>query len=739
MSGRFTGILHSRETLPIRILHILVLWGFAIAQPLYDIFAQYADFFVAHDAQPHDLFLLALMLSVGLPLLLAPPLFFAAYINRNFGAALYHCVLGALVMLLALLFLKRFGNFPDVFIIVLAALIAIGFLYTYMRFNPVRSAVTWIGISIVVFPIQFLIFSPVKQIAFPEQDVKRSMHIVRSETPIIFLVFEELPLNSLLDEKGLIDSVRYPNFYKLSKKSHWFRNYTVNATRTKLSVPTIMTGKYPTHQKVMVAENHPESLFSLLTPTYRVVGEGLSRGLIPKKYQGSEEAPRQVSSKQRVPYMLLDMSLVYLHMTIPDGFSRSLPPVTDNWNQFFSPDILIDSSRAIDAQENGVDNLSAAKQRSYTWKGVAFDNFMEALTISPQPTLYYLHSTYAHNAWSFSTSGRSYGEQRMPGYLRDKPTVYSVFGFGGKRWSDDEWLVTQAYQRHLLEVSRIDSMVGAVMARLEELDIFDKSLIIVTSDHGCSFEPGGRNRGDLETVGGDTMAVPLLIKLPYQDKGMISDENTESIDILPTISDVLDIDLAWRVDGQSMFNDTAKKREQKTLIYSNENGELQKLSIDGANESRDTRLQTKLTKFGSGHTRPNGYFSIGPYGSLVGKKVMEFPVDATGKESVTIHFKEHSVFGNVDLQNSGFIPVRVSGSILNKALGDEPVHLAVEINGKIEATTRSFSERSSDLTEFYAIFSEQALRKGSNEVNFFVISTDDDNRVHLSPAIQANQ
>ena len=57
----------------------------------------------------------------------------------------------------------------------------------------------------------------------------------------------------------------------------------------------------------------------------------------------------------------------------------------------------------------------------------------------------------------------------------------------------------------------------------------------------------------------------------------------------------------------------------------------------------------------------------------------------------------------------------------------------------MEATPRSFRERSFDRVEFYAMVAEQALQKGNNEVSFFVISTDDDNQVHLTPVIQENQ
>ena len=39
------------------------------------------------------------------------------------------------------------------------------------------------------------------------------------------------------------------------------------------------------------------------------------------------------------------------------------------------------------------------------------------------------------------------------------------------------------------------------------------------------------------------MSVPLFIKLPGQTEGRIDDRNVESVDILPTIADVLGISI----------------------------------------------------------------------------------------------------------------------------------------------------------------------------------------------------
>ena len=81
--------------------------------------------------------------------------------------------------------------------------------------------------------------------------------------------------------------------------------------------------------------------------------------------------------------------------------------------------------------------------------------------------------------------------------------------------------------------------------------MFDRSLIVVTADHGVSFVPGQPFRGICQEIYPETLSVPLFVKLPGQHEGRASDRNVEAIDILPTIADVLKIRLPWETRGSS--------------------------------------------------------------------------------------------------------------------------------------------------------------------------------------------
>jgi len=148
-------------------------------------------------------------------------------------------------------------------------------------------------------------------------------------------------------------------------------------------------------------------------------------------------------------------------------------------------------------------------------------------------------------------------------------------------------------------------------------------LIIVVADHGSSFRPDDFRRQVSETNFADIMAVPLLIKRPFQKEGGVDDSPVEVIDILPSIADVLDTELPWPVDGRSVFDKTAPRREHKICYNARNRMEFEASSFEHEYHSS---LKYLLTNFGSGKST-HGIYNIGPYGAkLVGQLVQDATV-----------------------------------------------------------------------------------------------------------------
>jgi hypothetical protein len=82
--------------------------------------------------------------------------------------------------------------------------------------------------------------------------------------PIIVIVLDEFPTESLTTPSGHIDAQRYPNFAALAATSTWFRNgYTVFDSTFK-AVPAILDGRMPANRTAADVRSHQPSVYNLL-------------------------------------------------------------------------------------------------------------------------------------------------------------------------------------------------------------------------------------------------------------------------------------------------------------------------------------------------------------------------------------------------------------------------------------------------------------------------------------------
>ena len=187
-------------------------------------------------------------------------------------------------------------------------------------------------------------------------------------------------------------------------------------------------------------------------------------------------------------------------------------------------------------------------------RAASFIRFVDSIDSTSKPTLYFLHTLLPHVPFCYLPSGKIYDMNS------------TLEGLTDERWNDDERAVNQAYQRHLLQVGFVDTLLGRLIARLKDIRLYDRSLIVIAADHGVSFCASDARRPITDTNYQDILPVPLFIKEPFQQEGIINDRNVETIDILPTIADILDITFPWRVDGHSMCDPSVPERQQKVAI-----------------------------------------------------------------------------------------------------------------------------------------------------------------------------
>ena len=101
------------------------------------------------------------------------------------------------------------------------------------------------------------------------------------------------------------------------------------------------------------------------------------------------------------------------------------------------------------------------------------------------------------------------------------------------------------------EIAFVDHCIGQVIQKLKDLDIYDSTLLIVTGDHGEMLGEHGEDEHSY-FIYQSAIHVPLIVKLPGQEKGAVIAQNVGLIDLVPTICSLLKIDPPAGIQGKDL-------------------------------------------------------------------------------------------------------------------------------------------------------------------------------------------
>jgi len=679
-------------------LELAVLSGFAFAQPIFGLLSRNVEFLVVRRSQPLDVFLLIVILCLFLPAALMTLELAAAVIYQKGLPWLHGFLMVLLIATILLPGLKRAGTLPGVGWLVLALGLGLGFSFGHWHLMKLRGLLLWLSPAILLFPGLFLANSSVRKVVFPKPN-STAAGPSKASAPVVMVIFDEFPLMSLLDENRKIDSTMYPNFAALSQEATWYRNATSVSEGTLNAVPAIVDGRLPepSFQRLPNAADHPLSLFRLLGKSYEFnVVENNTR-LCPDDLCGEESGGAPLGERMRG--LLSDLSILYLYLTLPADLTAGLPDVTHSWRDF-----------AVRLQRAESPWLVYDKLTNWDDRVEIFRSFIDSIKPSSKPTLHFLHILLPHAIWEFLPSGRRYTlpEEGIRGVLGPNDR-----GEDPNLWTTDTWTVTQSYQRHLLQVGLMDHLLGELLHRLKATGLYDSALIVITADHGASFRPNDSRRSVTPTNYPDIMSVPLFIKSPHQKMGGTNERNVETIDILPTMADILKIKLPWTVDGRSALQSSLPERAQKTIV--SDRGP--KFVFGSVLAARDESLKYKLSLFSSGHGT-EALFHIGPHSELFGRRIDSF--EAVNDSDSTCDIDGDSCFNNVD-PAAPLILTHITGQLFrSRPAGFEPLHLAVAANGIVQGMTKTYQAGKEE--RFAALLPESALQPGHNDVELYGVS-----------------
>ena len=612
-----------------RFAQVLSMCGLVFAQPVLAAFGDAPDVFLGAGATPGDI----VAFAVAWTLLPAAALSGVAACTRLAGERIRSLVHVLLVAALAGTYLEHTvvadSSLPVWFAtggaIVGGALVGWG----VRRADALRLFLAALVVAPVAFLALFLLASPVADVLRPGRSAVAADVPVGSPAPVVLVVFDELPTASLLDHDGRIDADLFPSFAALADDATWYRRHHTVATSTPAAMPAILTGRIPDEiGRAPIASEVGPSIFTLLGARYDV---------------GAIESVTRVCPTdlcQRVPH--------------GGGLRAMLRRSRDLWLDRF------------DRSGEALDNpFVISDDVLHGGRDTVVDQLVARLGSTEGPRLDVAHVLLPHQPWDLTPSGGRYDD--------------AWDGIVFTAWVDDE-SARIARLRHVLQLQHTDAALGRVVDELRRLGTYDDTLVVVTADHGVGFTTGEPLRalapGNIEEI----LFTPLLVKLPLQRDGRVDDRDAATVDIVPTIADVLDVEIPWSVDGRSLLGPVRPEPESRVLVHPSWD-ELQ--PDDGPFRHLDVRAsfdallgRTPVAPRVSGGSDAFRAFRSGPFAELVGGRVDALQEGPRSPRTARILEPDGT---------PGLAPVYVRVQVD----AAEPVVIALAVNGRIAAVTHT--------------------------------------------------
>ena len=662
------------------VLAIAGLSTLALAQPVYDLLRRTPEFFAIRQLAMGDVAALIALLAIGPTLVLSSPAAAARLFRPGWVRAAVAAPAGLLAGTIAL---QAARGLPAAAAVAVALTGGAAVAWAYLHHSAARSLALLLSAVAVLAPAVLVL----------DGNVRRSLAGAGSaappggagaRAPVVLAIFDEWSLISILDAEGAIDRRRFPNLARFADRATWYPNATAASNMTNHAVPAMLTGDEPQRDLLPTAADHPVNLFTLLAPSHDLVAMEPVTSLCPPGLNLLED--ERPSFGQRFGLLVSDLRFVWLSLTLPEPWTEQIPPLDRTWSDF-------DRATAEAAPSTPGDRqlARAHPHRRNDERVNDFRRFVDSIRPpGARPGLYFTHVLLPHAPWEYLPSGRRYSRSR-------------AYGLKDGTWTTDAWTVKHHQKRYLLQLQFMDRLIGELLEKLEALDLFDRSLVVIAADHGLSFQPGRSLRLPAPDPSGgqilDLLAVPLIVKAPFQDRPEIDRSPISLVDLTPSM-----LELA----GGTGNTGTGRARGGAAPLWFGEHGAEVEVPAD-----RDSWRRTRLAEQTALLGESNDPTAIGSLPELHGRPVSELPV-RTGVTRARLELPH--AWDDVDLE-AELLPAVVEAFFVDgEAPPDRPV--VVALNGIVADTVHAHFERRR--SRISALLPEALLRPGRNRVDLFL-------------------
>lgn len=355
-----------------------------------------------------------------------------------------------------------------------------------------------------------------------------------ADSPFMFLIFDEFPVDVLLDSDLNINAERFPNFARLAAMSNWFPLASSVSGDTVNSVPAIVSGQRAVANKVPISEAYSTDLLRILSPHYDIASrEAFTQMCSPSFCKVDGEAPKDPLGG--LGLLLDDTRIVWQHAAAPKAWTTGLPPIEDRFVNFAAEYDSLHASEWAAPAENG-----------------AIRQLLKTENDSDRPMLWFGHFILPHFPYRLSPSGQFYTAWKFGNH--DSDTRAGEIG----RVSERQRLVYQAMA--------VDEALGATLDLLEIRGELENATIVVTADHGRNFWKGLNRHPPNDERLVQITSVPLFIKTPGQKTGEVRWDSASTMDIAPTVVKALGVQTDARFQGVDLLGEKVPAKRTDSYL-----------------------------------------------------------------------------------------------------------------------------------------------------------------------------
>ena len=581
---------------------LLALTGLAITQPVLDVLGSSPETFVFRGVQGGQIVLFALAVALVPAAVLWLGGFATTVLGTGVRVGVHVATVGALVGIAALVAVRLADLARGGPALVLAVAAGVGAALLYVRVSQARLFLLYLSPLPLLAVVLFCTSSSVSGLVTGgEAEVVEE---VDSTRPVVMLVLDEFPTAALLDADGGIDADQFPAFAELAEQATWFRNYTTHNAGTVQAVPSLLSGTLPTRGRAPLYTDWPDNLFTLLGGSYEMAVQESVTQLCPPDV--CDDAARTVTQRTAID---------------GEGVTGLVEDTREVLSQLASlnaePEIQVDAFTEAVISVEAPEDLDADARDDVTNQPARFTDFLDGLVTAEEPTLHFVHLILPHGPWRFFPDGTEYAS----------PDADPEGEIGGT-WTD-AWPAELTRLRLELQAQYTDALVGQTVDRLQESGLWEDALVVVVADHGGSFLVDQPGRALTSANAHEIMWTPLFIRDPTLTRG-IDETDIEATDLLPTMADLLGIELPYAVDGASAVSepDTSGTKRYQRLQNPFQPEPDALLNIDTANNYR--RLLSDLWPTVDVDDPVGAFYRSYPLGEVYGQDVADLDVGPDG-------------------------------------------------------------------------------------------------------------